>query len=363
MPLLKGPRPPPRADEGDGLEAKRLGGGFALCIQAPLASGQAERIEQARSLPLERGLLAYGDKLRRQGAELVGACPQCGGDDRFAVNAAKRLWLCRGCAPMGGDIIDLARHCSTNLTFREALAALLGDAQEARFASSATNRASEGRSPSCEMRASPRADATDVERIAKARRLWAMREPLACSAGELYLFSRDICLERWPPTLGYLPARNENAHALIAAFGMPSEPEPGTLVIADDAVMAVHITKLAPNGLAKLDVKPNKITLGCPKASPIVLAPPNDLLGLVLTEGIEDALSDHEATGLGTWAAGGKTFLPALGDAVPGFVECVTILPDPDGVGHAQKLAMRLRERGFGDVTVKTLSPSLGELR
>jgi hypothetical protein len=39
-------------------------------------------------------------------------------------------------------------------------------------------------------------------------------------------------------------------------------------------------------------------------ASPIVLAPPNDLLGSSITEGIEDALTMHEATGLGTWAAG-----------------------------------------------------------
>lgn len=39
--------------------------------------------------------------------------------------------------------------------------------------------------------------------------------------------------------------------------------------------------------------------IGRSKGAPIVLAPLNDLLGLIVTEGIEDALSAHQATGLG----------------------------------------------------------------
>jgi hypothetical protein len=38
---------------------------------------------------------------------------------------------------------------------------------------------------------------------------------------------------------------------------------------------------------------------------PIVLAPVNDGLGLSITEGIEDALSLHQATGLPQWASFG----------------------------------------------------------
>ena len=49
-----------------------------------------------------------------------------------------------------------------------------------------------------------------------------------------------------------------------------------------------------------------------------MLAPMNDLLGLAITEGVEDALSIHAATGLGAWAAGAASRLPALADAVPG---------------------------------------------
>jgi hypothetical protein len=89
-----------------------------------------------------------------------------------------------------------------------------------------------------------------------------------------------------PATLGFLPARGVHAPAMIAAFGLPSEPEPGQLAIADDAVCGVHITRLAPNGLGKACTDADKIMIGMSVGSPIVLGPPNDLLGLAITEGI-----------------------------------------------------------------------------
>ena len=66
-------------------------------------------------------------------------------------------------------------------------------------------------------------------------------------------------------------------------------------------------------------------TLGLPRGAPIVLAPVNDGLGLAITEGIEDGLSVYAATGLGVWAAGSAPLMPALADAVPNYVQCVTI--------------------------------------
>jgi hypothetical protein len=135
---------------------------------------------------------------------------------------------------------------------------------------------------------------------------------------------------------------------MIAAFGITSEPEPGLLALAERDVMAVHLTKLRADGIRKADVLPNKIMLGRPKGSPIVLAPPNDLLGMCITEGIEDALSMHEVTGLGAWAAGSASLMPALADTVPDYIDCVSILahPDPAGIKGANELATRLRIRG-----------------
>jgi hypothetical protein len=135
---------------------------------------------------------------------------------------------------------------------------------------------------------------------------------------------------------------------MIAAFGITSEPEPGVIAIAGHEVSAVHLTKLAVDGCQKSSAQPNKIMLGRPKGSPIVLAPPNDLLGMCITEGIEDALSMHEVTRLGAWAAGSASLMPALADAVPDYIDCVSILahPDPAGIKGANELATRLRIRG-----------------
>ena len=80
-----------------------------------------------------------------------------------------------------------------------------------------------------------------------------------------------------------------------------------------------------------------------------MVAPPNDLLGLAISEGVEDALSVHEATGLGAWASGGATRMPALANSVPGYVECITTIGDDDDTGrrHAAELVARLRARGL----------------
>jgi Zinc-binding domain of primase-helicase len=46
----------------------------------------------ARSVPIETELGRRGIHLKRQGRELVGPCPVCGGDDRFAINIKKQVW-------------------------------------------------------------------------------------------------------------------------------------------------------------------------------------------------------------------------------------------------------------------------------
>ena len=87
---------------------------------------------------------------------------------------------------------------------------------------------------------------------------------------------------------------------MIAAFGVTAEPEPGEISISAAAVMAVHITRLALDGSGKARTNRDKIMIGAPSGSPIALAAAaGDLAGMAITEGIEDALSVHEATGPG----------------------------------------------------------------
>lgn len=78
---------------------------------------------------------------------------------------------------------------------------------------------------------------------------------------------------------------------------------------------------------------------------------------LAITEGIEDALSVHEATGLGVWAAGAASRLPALADAVPTWIDFVTVFADDDETGrqNARDLAARLNERG---INTRIVSPA-----
>jgi hypothetical protein len=128
---------------------------------------------------------------------------------------------------------------------------------------------------------------------------------------------------------------------MIAAFGMARETLPGELVIDDAAVRGVHLTSLKPDGSGKADVEKAKVMIGRSIGSPIILAPPNDLLGLAIAEGIENALSVHDASGLGAWAAGAASRMPALADRIPAYVECVTVVADADDTGraNAEKLA------------------------
>ncbi|HWK68591.1 MAG TPA: CHC2 zinc finger domain-containing protein [Rhizobiaceae bacterium] len=191
-----------------------------------------------------------------------------------------------------------------------------------------------------------KAEATEERQ--KAQRVWARGQPIKGMIAERYMrVARGVTCPL-PPTLRYLPARTGYTHALMAAFGIASEPEPGRLAIDDEAVQGVHLIRLRPDGSDKAE-KPNKITIGRWFSAPIMLAPPNDLLGLVIAEGIEDALSAHQATGLGAWAAGGADRMPALAAAVPGWVDCVTILVDDNeaGRGNSAKLAERLGRRGI----------------
>ena len=63
-----------------------------------------DEIHQARAVPVLEIAERHGAKLRREGRELIGACPRCGGSDRFALWPAKNIWHCRGCRTGGGAI-------------------------------------------------------------------------------------------------------------------------------------------------------------------------------------------------------------------------------------------------------------------
>jgi hypothetical protein len=94
-----------------------------------------EWVAKARAVRIEHEIARRGIKLRKQGAEYVGPCPQCGGDDRFAVNIVKQAFNCRGCGAKG-NVIALVMHID-GVDFRYAVATLTGEqADERRRAAS-----------------------------------------------------------------------------------------------------------------------------------------------------------------------------------------------------------------------------------
>ena len=200
-----------------------------------------------------------------------------------------------------------------------------------------------------------RAEARERERqyAIKQRRkavwLWRRRRLIIGSIAETYLREVRSYHGRLPATVGFLRARGEHPPAMIAAFGVAEEMEPGVVAINDAAVRGIHITKLKLDGFGKADTQRNKIIIGRCVGSPIVLAPVNDLLGLAICEGIEDALSTYEATGLGAWAAGAASRLPGLAEVIPEYVESLSILVDEDNAGrqHSTELARRAAAGGI----------------
>jgi len=191
----------------------------------------------------------------------------------------------------------------------------------------------------------------------KAAWLWSQRQLITGTTAERYLRGTRKIICSLPPTLAFLPPRKPEHHpAMIAAFALPDEIEPGLLGEPRNAE-AVHLTLLRADGSGKADVEPNKIIVGSPGGSPIALAPPNDLLGSAICEGIEDGLTAHQATGLGAWAAGSAGRMPALAEVMPDFIDSITIFAHPDKAGRdgAHGLAKRLDQRGI-EVLLEGLS-------
>ena len=265
------------------------------------------------------------------------SCPTCGPTCLSAVNQRRRVLR----------IWHLEPSFATFKCARCEIEGYAHDRTVARADPSAIERARD--------EAKERQRLEDLESLKKARWLWASRKPIKGSIAETYLRACRGYRGHLPDTLGFLPARGVHCPAMIGAFGRARDTCPGEMVIDDAAVSGVHLTKLMPDGSDKAGTDADKLTIGTSNRSPIILAPVDDGLGLSITEGIEDALSVHEATGLAAWAAGTAGRLPAMAEAVPGYVESVTVMVDEDENGrkNANELARRLTERGMEVLMVR----------
>jgi Toprim domain/CHC2 zinc finger len=283
----------------------------------------AATIEAAKARSVESVIAEFAVELRPRGrSERVGPCPRCGGTDRFSINITKQVFNCRKCAK-GGDAIALMQFI-TNTEFREACERLAG-----------TSSIDRKIAPILDTIRAEEAAAYERNQLRKAVSLWRKSAPIQGTIAEGYLRCARSYTGRIPATLRFLAGGNSYLPTMVGAFGIRK-------------VTGVHFTRLTPDG-RKADVERPKTFLGASSGSPIIIAPPNDLLGLAVTEGIEDALSAHQATGLGAWAAGAADRMPKLAAAIPAYIEAVTIYghSDESGQRNAYRLAAALDARGI----------------
>jgi hypothetical protein len=295
---------------------------------------------RASAVPIEAEIERRGIKLRGR-VDRSGPCPKCGGVDRFSINVQKQVFNCRGCE-VGGDVVTLVQHLD-GVGFAAACDTLL------RYPPALRQHFARGSSLNTDY-------LRDQHR--KAAWLWSRRRPIAGTPAERYVRDARGITCPMPSTIGYLPPHKPTHHpALISAFAIVDETEPG-IVSEPRGVISVHLTLLRLDGSGKADLAEPKIIIGSPGSLPIVLSPPNDLLGLAVTEGVEDGLSALEATGLGVWVAGNAGRMPSLAVLVPPYIETTTIFAHRDESGQtgARALADALVRIGI-EVFVEGLPP------
>jgi hypothetical protein len=271
----------------------------------------------------------FGLRLKRQGHELIGPCPVCGGTDRFAINERKQLWNCRGCG-RGGDAIDLVRHIE-RCSFKEAIAVLGGDSAH-------------GRSP-------PVGGAADDDRstLVCAARIWNQTTDLSPEA-IAYFERRGISIDAVPDHGGlrwqaHCPWEGGTKPCVIGRYTTANGNE--------------------PRGIWRRPIDGSKPKALGPTAGCVIRLWPDDTVeqDLVLGEGVETTLAaatriEHRGTLLQpAWAAGSAGNMAKF-PALPG-IEALTLLVDHDESGAGQRAAEECAARweAFADVTL--LAPTI----
>lgn len=234
--------------------------------------------------------------LRRAGLEHVGPCPVCGGRDRFGINPARGVFVCRG-SDTGGDGLALAQYV-LGCDFKAALDFLVGAADVAPDPAEVARRkaaaeAAERKRRDYEARARARA-------IRDAREIWQAAQPGLGSPAEAYLAGRGIRFPVWPPTLRYLP--DHPATKLVG--GQLVELHRGPCMVAAiqnpaGKVTAVHqtwIDPVRPGRKARIALPdgspaPAKMVRGSKKGGAIRLTPLGQTGRMIMGEGIETTAS------------------------------------------------------------------------
>jgi putative DNA primase/helicase len=185
--------------------------------------------------------------------------------------------------------------------------------------------------------------ASDVERLAAARRIWDGGRALAGTLSELHCRLRHI--ERGLP--GPEIARH-NSETPVSAYGDDRLRRPALLVAVTDALgefTAVEVTYLAPNGRRAIDLRlPRKTVGSLPPGTAVRIDPAAP--EMLVAEGFFTTLSASECFALPGWALMSTRNLRSW--SAPEGVRSVLIAADrgKDGEASAEILCRRLARQG-----------------
>jgi hypothetical protein len=259
--------------------------------------------------------------LKRFGGELVGACPQCGGRDRFAVSIRKQIFLCRGCG-RSGDVIAFVQHLD-GVDFKAAVVTLAGDERKpiAPVVKPTEHQEKE----------------SDQEKTERALKIWDEASEVNGTLAEQYLRRRGLELPDDDHALRYFsPCQfaGTTYPALIALFRDVLTDEP----------KAIHRIALAPGGILI-----GKRMLGRVGGCAVKLdADENVELSLSVGEGIETMIAARMRGFRPAWAVGSAGAMKSF--PVLNGVECLSIivdhdLPDKNGRQAGQEAALECSQR------------------
>lgn len=274
------------------------------------------RLQEAKAVPVDTVVSMLGlANLRRNGGELTGPCPLCGGVDRFNINTRTGAFLCRKCDLRGGDAPALVMGVY-GVSLPKALEFLLGKPDLALDPAEIDRRRRKAEAQAAEAEA--KANRFRERQIARAREIWARALPAEDTPVRDYLARRAIgsyLLPRMPAALRFLP--DHPAVKMIDRRNEVLHRGPCMIAAVHDArgdLTAVHQTWLdlsQPKGRAVItfrgEAQPSKMVIGSKKGGAIRLfGHPQRIDALVMGEGIETTLTAlaaglDPATGL--WAA------------------------------------------------------------
>jgi hypothetical protein len=292
----------------------------------------ADEVERARRIPIEDVVAARGGTLKRQGRELIGPCPHCGGTDRFGINLKKQVWHCRHC-DTGGDVIDLVIHLDGS-DFVTAVRTLVGGSHP-------RSVAAPGRSPA----ASAPADRRWLTVWNEALPLRDPRATLALSyltrpraqGGRGLVIPDDLLDGRVLRFHGahWWHTGAERAIQVPAILGLYRD-------VKTDEPQAIWRRRLTADGASAGPPK----AMGDKRGCAIKLCDDADVTtGLAVGEGPETMLGAMMLGYRPAWALGDRgnlAYFPLLA-----AIDALTIIVDNDENGDGQKAAARCYDRWF----------------